>query len=138
MSLIPYSNFFDDDFMDRFLATSRTSKSGFFAPKVDISETDNQFVVTAEVPGVKKEDVHIHLENGMLTIEAETRDEKKEEKNGKVIRQERSYGKYSRSFGVGDNIQEKDINASYTDGVLTLTFPKAEATSPSRKKIEIS
>ena len=138
MSLIPYNTIFDDDFMDRFLSPSRVSKTGFFSPKVDISENDSQFVVTAEVPGVKKDDIHVHLEGGILTIEAETKNERKEEKDGKVIRQERSYGKYSRSFGVGKNIQESDINASYADGVLTLTFPKAEATSPNRKKIEIT
>ena len=78
MSLIPYNTFFDDDFIDRVFSPKHLSKRGFFAPKVDISENDTQVVITAEIPGVKKEDIHVHLEAGTLTIEAETKDEKKE------------------------------------------------------------
>ncbi len=138
MSLIPYNTIFDNEFMDRFLSGSRGTSHGFFSPKIDISEADNQFVITAEIPGVKKEDIHVHLERGTLTIEAETKNEKKEEKDGKIIRQERSYGKYSRNFAVGENIQESDINASYENGVLTLTVPKIEPASPNRRKIDIT
>jgi HSP20 family protein len=89
------------------------------------------------MPGMKKEDIHITLENGVLRLEAETSQEDKEEKDGKVIRQERRYGKYMRSFDLGNNIHEEDINASFEDGVLTLTAPKVAEQVPQQRKIDI-
>ena len=138
MSLVPYSTLFTNDLLDQLFPTKGPQKLNAFSPRVDLSENDTSFKVTAELPGVKKEDLHIHLEDGVLSIDAETKEAHTTEKNGRLISQERRYGKFSRSFTVGQNIQESDISANYSDGVLTLTFPKAAPVSPSRKKIEIA
>lgn len=92
MTLIPRGSFFDiDRFVDDFWAPSNRAQNNtgntFFAPHVDIVERDNHYEITAEMPGMKKEDIHITLENGVLRLEAETSQEDKEEKDGKVIRQ---------------------------------------------------
>ena len=84
--------------------------------------------------GVKKDDIHVTLEDGVLAISAETCSEKKEEDNGRVIRQERRYGKYLRSFTLGNNIHEEDISADFTDGVLKLNAPKAADDVPQKRR----
>ena len=142
MTLIPRGSFFDiDRFVDDFWAPSSRVQDNtgntFFAPHVDIVERDNHYEITAEMPGMKKEDIHITLENGVLRLEAETSQEDKEEKDGKVIRQERRTGKYMRSFDLGNNIHEEDINASFEDGVLTLTAPKVAEQVPQQRRIDI-
>lgn len=140
MNLIPKSFFdldkFFDDFRSPLLPASESSP--FFTPRVDIKEKDDQYVITAELPGVKKDDIHVNLENGVLTLEAETSHEDKQEKEGKVIRQERRYGKFVRSFNIGGDIKEKDISASFKNGVLELKAPKVKAVAPTQKRIPIS
>ncbi|MCB1669179.1 MAG: Hsp20/alpha crystallin family protein, partial [Pseudomonadales bacterium] len=116
---------------------SESSVDAFFAPRVDIKELDDHYEVTAELPGVKKEDVHITLEDGILSLEAEASQEDKEEENGKVIRQERRYGKYRRSFNLGGNVHEEDISASFENGVLKLKAPKAKEETPVQRRIEV-
>ena len=106
-------------------------------PAVDIYETPVAIILNAELPGVKKEDINISFNNGMLTLEAESREEKTEEKEGRIIRQERHYGKFSRSFDLGTDMQESDITAKFEDGVLTITAPRAEKLAPQTKRIEI-
>ncbi|MDX2465105.1 MAG: Hsp20/alpha crystallin family protein [Porticoccus sp.] len=141
MTLIPRGNFFDvDRFVDDFLSPSSTqmsAKGSFFAPHVDIVERDGHYEITAEMPGMKKEDIKITLENGVLRLEAESHMEDKEEKEGKIIRQERRYGKYVRSFDLGENIHEEDIKASFEDGVLKLTAPKVAEKIPQQRQIDI-
>jgi len=139
MSLIPRSNLFD---IDRFFGDSwpqqYESRGGsFFAPRVDIKEANNHYEITAELPGVAKEDIHVHVKDGVLTLEAETSKEDKEEKDGKVIRQERRYGKYMRSFNLGTDVQEEDIKASFKDGVLKLEAPKHVPKQPERRRISV-
>ncbi len=139
MSLIPRSNLFDIDrlFGESWPQGYEARSSSFFAPRVDIKEAGNHYEITAELPGVAKEDIHIHVKDGILTLEAETSKEDKEEKDGKVIRQERRYGKYMRSFNLGSDIHEADIKASFKDGVLTLEAPKLVAKAPERRRISI-
>jgi len=141
MTLIPRSNFFDmDKFFDDFYAPIKkegSSLGSFFTPRVDIRENGDHYEITAELPGVKKDDLHIHLEDGLLTIEAETRQDDKEEKEGKVIRQERRYGKYSRSFSLGDSVHQEDISAQFEDGILKITAPKVTQTAPAKRRIEV-
>ena len=141
MALVPRGNFFDiDRAFDNFWSPtkqSETPESGFFAPRVDIKERENCYEITAELPGVKKDDIHVTLEDGVLAISAETCSEKKEEDNGRVIRQERRYGKYLRSFTLGNNIHEEDISADFTDGVLKLNAPKAADDVPQKRRINI-
>mgnify|MGYP003384105550 CR=1 FL=1 len=138
MTLVPRGNFFDiDRAFDNFWSPAKqleTPESGFFSPRVDIKELDNCYEITAELPGVKKNDIHVTLEDGVLSISAETCSEEKEEDKGRVIRQERRYGKYLRSFTLGNNIHEEDISADFTDGVLKL---KAPDDVPQKRRISI-
>jgi HSP20 family protein len=106
-------------------------------PAVDVSENDDHFTVRAEVPGVKKEDVDVTYENGMLTLSAETRSESEEKEGERVIRQERRYGKYMRSLRLGADIDESKIKATYKDGVLEITLPKAEEVKPKRISVDV-
>ena len=122
-SLFEMDNFFDDFFSP---ATWENDANKFFKPRVDIKDKKNSYIISAALPGVKKEDVKVTLEDGLLTIQAECKQEDKEEKDGKLIRQERRYGKYSRSFSVGENIKQGDIKANFKDGVLTLEAPKTD------------
>lgn len=141
MSLIPRGHFFDiDRFFDDMWTPGRQESSpveSFFSPRVDIVEQGDHYEITAEIPGIKKEDIHISLENGVLRIEAETTQEEKKEEEGKVIRQERRYGKYMRSFDLGNNVHQEDIKASFEDGVLKLTAPKVAEEVSQQRRIEI-
>ena len=92
---------------------------------VDIHEKDDHYVLTAEIPGVKKEDLKINVEGDVLTIEAEKRSEFEDDKEG-VYHAERTYGKFSRSFRLNSQIEGDKIEAKYSDGVLRLTMPKKE------------
>jgi len=139
MSLIPRSNLFDIDrfFGDTWPQAYEAQANSFFSPRVDIKEAGNHYEITAELPGVAKEDIQLHVRDGVLTLEAETNQEDKEEKDGKVIRQERRYGKYMRSFNLGTDIHEEDIKASFKDGVLRLEAPKLQPKEPERRKISV-
>ena len=91
-----------------------------------------------DLPGFSKDEIHLDLENGYLTISTEKALEKKEEKKGKVLRQERYSGTMSRSFYVGDSLTEEDIKAKYENGVLSLSIPKKEIRKvPEKKQILI-
>ena len=141
MSLIPRNSLFDfDHFFDHFWSPASQSDGGnlsTFAPRIDVKEKGDNYEITAELPGVKKDDIKVTLENGVLSIEAESRQEDKEEKDGKVIRQERRYGRFMRSFNVGSNVTEADITANFNDGLLTLSAPKREPTEQQRSHINI-
>ena len=100
-----------------------------FMPVVDIVEKKNDFSVRIELPGVKKEDVRITVQNGTLTVRGEKKEEKFEEGEG-YRRSERSYGTFQRSFTLPTSIPSEKIDASYEAGVLTLTIPKAEESKP--------
>lgn len=139
MNLVPRNTLFDfDNLLDHFWAPQSTESSATsFAPRVDISEKKDHYELTAELPGVDKKDIDVTLDNGLLTISAESRFEDKEEKEGRLIRQERRYGKFVRSFNLGTDVKDKDINAEFNNGLLKLTVPKVEEKSPVSKRIEI-
>lgn len=139
MSLIPRSNLFDIDrfFNDSWPQAAESQTGTFFAPRVDIKDVDDHYEITAELPGVAKDDIHVHVKDGILTLEAETTQEDKEEKEGKVIRQERRYGKYMRSFNLGTDVEESDIKASFNDGVLKLQAPKLVEKEVERRRIQV-
>ena len=105
--------------------------------RTDITEKDNSYILEADLPGFKKEDIHIDLKDESMVITA-TRNNEHEEKDGdgRVIRSERSYGSYTRSFDISGVDAEK-ISATYTDGVLKLTLPKKQAEEPKSKRLEI-
>ncbi len=139
MNLIPRDSLFDNMFGNVFSPTRYWGEANdnFFTPRVDVKETANQYVVSAELPGVEKKDLKVTLEKGLLTIEAESNYEDKEEKEGRLIRQERRYGRFMRSFELGADVKEKDIDASFKDGILTLTAPKLDTQVSTSKRIEI-
>ena len=101
--------------------------TGDWAPAVDIAEDDESYIISADLPEVKKEDVNVSVENGYLTISGERRHESEDEdSNKKFHRVERSYGSYMRRFGVPDHVDAENIKASFQDGVLQVTLPKIE------------
>ncbi len=124
---------FDEFPYSRARTLSGTEKE--FYPAIDILETDKEYEVQVELPGVRKEDIDVRLSNRVLTIKGEKKCEKhKEERGRRMI--ERSYGSFERSFSLPEDIDETKINASYEDGILRLTIPKGPEIE-SRKKIEI-
>ena len=108
--------------------------SGF---RTDIKKVDGSYVLEAELPGFKKEDINIDIDKDCLTISAERKSEEKEDKgdNG-FVRRERYYGAYTRSFNVSE-IDVEGIKAAYENGVLTLTMPKKAPVKPESKHLEI-
>ena len=108
-----------------------------WAPLVDIEETEKEYLVKAELPEVKKEDVKVALEEGVLTIQGERR-MMKEEKDRKVHRVERSYGKFLRSFTVPRDVDEKKVGAEFKDGVLMVHVPKAEVAKPRLIEVKVA
>ncbi|RLQ23246.1 Hsp20/alpha crystallin family protein [Seongchinamella sediminis] len=139
MSLVPRSSLFDVDrfFGDNWPRVADREMGEFFAPRVDIKDADDHYEITAELPGIPKENIHVHVNEGILTLEAENIQEDKEEKEGRIIRQERRYGKFMRSFNLGGDVHEEDIQASFSDGVLKLKAPKMVEKPPVRRRIEI-
>ena len=110
---------------------------GSWTPAVDISEDDNNFYLTIDLPGMKKEEVKVRFEDGLLSITGEKKSEK-EEKNVNYHRVERSYGKFERSFRVPSRILSNKIDAKFDSGVLTVTLPKAEDAKPKEIEVKIN
>src|SRR3989337_102341 len=112
--------FWDNDFdrlFEGFLPPARVvEEAGDLVPAMDVAENEHAYVIKAEMPGVSKDNINITLENGVLSIAGESREETEEKDNGRVIRQERRYGKYVRSLRLGTEVNEKDITAAYKDG----------------------
>ncbi|MGI6712519.1 MAG: heat shock protein Hsp18 [Bacillota bacterium] len=125
-----FDNFFDKDFF----ATIPFEKMGF-SFRVDLKETENAYQIEADLPGVNKDSINIEFKNNYLTISAK-REEKIEEKTENYIRKERKYGELKRKFYV-DDVDEDNIKAYFTDGVLKVELPKANKEKGSTKKIEI-
>lgn len=105
--------------------------------KVDIKDNGDAYVLEADMPGFDKKDIKIDIENGYLTISGERKNEVNEKDDkGNYLRMERSYGSFSRSFDVS-NVNEDDIKAEYTNGVLKLNLPKKTEIKPSSRRLEI-
>ena len=130
------NNVFDtfDNFARDFFRRSNTDLPAF---RTDIRDTGDSYVLEAELPGFRKEDISLDLKEGILTITA-THSESSEQKDGEgsYIRRERRYGSFQRSFDV-TGIEEKNITAAYENGVLSLTLPKAKPAEPEIHRIEI-
>lgn len=107
---------------------------GDWSPQVDIAETEKEFVIKAEIPEVKKEDVKVTVENGILTIRGERKQEK-EEKGKKFHRIERNYGSFTRSFTLPENVDAANIKAAFKDGMLDLHICKIAEAKP--KSIDV-
>ncbi|MGO9443680.1 MAG: Hsp20/alpha crystallin family protein [Thiobacillaceae bacterium] len=118
---------------------------GFFRPvrydkelpqfKMDVKEDDKAYTVHADLPGVKKEDIHVTIDGNMVTVSAESRRESEQKEGEKVLKRERYYGSVRRSFSLGADVDEANASAKYSDGVLELSLPK-RATS-AQKRVEV-
>ena len=104
--------------------------------KVDVSEEDNAYLVKAEIPGVKKEDIHVSVDGNQVSISAEVKKEKEEKEGKKLIRSERYYGQVYRSFSLDQEVDQGGAQAKYTDGVLEVKLPKKPGAAP--KQLTVS
>lgn len=128
-----------DNLFDRFLGDMRwpdNFSTRQFVPALDVSETDDEFVVNAELPGIDPKEVDINLTGNLLTIKGEKKSEKEERGDG-FHRMERSYGSFSRSLQLPCEVQEDKIEAHYKNGVLDLRLPKVESAKRRSVKIEV-
>jgi HSP20 family protein len=148
MALIPWrakevdrmNEIFNDDFffgsffpaMEKALVTNR---GGWF-PAMDVLEDKEQFIIKADLPGLKKEDIRVSCENGILTIEGE-RNSENEDRGRDHHKIERSYGRFVRSLNLGQVVDQAKIKAQYKDGVLELTLPKTERAKPRAIDIKV-
>jgi HSP20 family protein len=120
-------SWFDNDFVANDLETNPT-------PARDIEKKDKTYVVKADMPGLRKKDIHLQLKNGMLTVRGELH-ERNEERTGRHQRNERILGSFERKFRVPQGVTENDIHAQYKNGVLELTIAAPKENEP--KAIEI-
>jgi len=137
--LTRFEPFWDmDEVMNKFMMRPLLREGMAMEPqiKMDVKEADGKYVVNAEIPGVKRDDIHVTIEGNRVSISAEVKHEKEEKEGEKVIRSERSYGMASRSFSLADEVDQSKAQAKYTDGVLELTLPKKPGSA--RKEISIS
>lgn len=107
-----------------------------WTPRVNVEELEDRFEITAELPGMKKEDIDIEVQDGVLTLKGERKYEKEEKETNYHIC-ERSYGTFQRAFTLPENVRADDIEAEYKDGILRLGLPKAEPQKPKEIKVEV-
>ena len=117
-----------DRFFDRFVEPrwEETDTMGDWWPRMDVAETKDAFVVKAEIPGVDQKDISVSLQEQMLTVKGEKRQEK-EDKDEQYHRVERAYGAFTRSFRLPANVEGAGVKAEFKDGLLTITLPKTPA-----------
>lgn len=139
MNTIPRDMFSD---LDRFFnggyqpAKSQRTQSAY-SPRIDVIEHDDSYQLIAELPGVEKSNIAITVQDATLTISANNSAEEKTDTHTRVLRRERQLGQFSRSFKVGKDIQQDNIQAQYKDGLLILTVPKVKPAAPVKRTIEI-
>ena len=127
-----------DDFFRGFFVRPVEYGASAEAPniKIDVKEQDKTYLVHAEMPGISKEDIHVSIDGPVVSITAERKQEKDVKEGERVLRIERYFGKVSRSFQLGQDIDDAKASAKFTDGVLELTLPKKAATQSKRLAIE--
>lgn len=139
-----FPSVFDDDIDSLFqgffrpVMHSDVFKKDNHMPAVDIDETENSYLLMAELPGFNKDDIEVSFNDGQLIIKAEHNEEAKNKDDGGNIIKERRFGRFFRSFNFDHNIAEQDIGAKYENGVLEMTIPKMTKTEKEIKKIEIN
>jgi HSP20 family protein len=136
-TLVRRNDPFDDLFRGFFVRPVEAGQSRE-APevRVDVQESDKAYLVHAELPGVKKEDIHVDIDGAVVSISAERKQEKEVREGERVLRTERYFGKVSRSFQLALEIDETQAVAKYNDGVLELTLPKKAAVVAKRVTIQ--
>lgn len=134
----PYATDFDDIFKGLFVRPVRFGFEGMpqLSIKADVKATGDGYIVDAELPGVKKDDIHVSIDGNRVSISAEVKKEQEEKKGEQVLRSERYYGRLERSFALDGDIDEGRAQAKFSDGVLKLVLPrKARASS---KRVSVS
>ena len=134
----PFNDLVDDlfkGFLVRPVAYENGRGEGLSRMKVDVAEKNGAYVVTAELPGVKKEDIQITIDGAQVTLAAEVKREKEASQDERVLHAERLYGKVTRSFTLPQELDEARAEAKFRDGVLELTLPKKAAAQ--RKQVTI-
>lgn len=140
LSFDEFDNFFDDFLSRRWPRlldwnTPALNLPELNFPKVDILDHDNDIEVQAALPGVKKEDLDVSINNQTITIRTTSKEEKKEEEKGKYFRREITRGEFQRTLSLPDNVDGDNAKASFKDGILKVTIPKTEKSK--RKSIEV-
>lgn len=107
-----------------------------WTPALDVYEDKDQFVVTAELPGMKKDDIDVSLHDGSLTISGERKSEQ-ESKDAGVFRSERYFGRFQRTVDLPTEVESNKVKADYRDGILTITLPKAEEAKPRQISVSV-
>jgi len=143
MNLITWSPFRElEDFFDRYTRELSRLRPGLagdglqWRPSADIVETDDEYTIKADLPEVKKEDIDIRVENGVLTLSGERRVEKTTD-NEREHRREAFYGKFARSFSLPDDVDVDKISAECRDGVLKIHLPKSESKKPRTIEVKV-
>jgi len=134
----PFGDVFDDlmkGFLVRPVAAAEAGET-VRRIKIDVVEKDGEYKVLAEIPGVKKDDIQVDIEGDVVSITAEARAEKDVKEGERVIHSERYFGKVSRSFRLGQEVDQAKASAKYTDGVLELALPKKTVASAKRVTIQ--
>lgn len=133
----PFTTGFDDWFKGLLLRPMRLDMDvpESIQMKMDVTRSDEGYLVKAEMPGVKKEDIHVNVEGSQVTILGEVKRESEQKEGEQVIRSERYYGKVARSFSLPQDIEESKVTAEYRDGVLELVLPRKEKSA--QRKIEV-
>lgn len=126
-----------DNLVSKFWGDLDTWQGTGWHPRVDVTESEQEFTVTAELPGLSKKDIAVTLEDNVLTIEGERKHED-EQKDKQFYRRERAYGTFKRSFGLGTEVDADKIAANYKDGILILTLPKSETAKPRQIEVAVS
>jgi HSP20 family protein len=125
------------DTMRRWPRTSNDERRVYdWAPAADVSETDGEYIIKAELPEVRKDDLNITVQEGVLTLAGERKEEKRED-NEKVHRIERFHGSFSRRFTLPDDADEQGIKAESKDGVLVIHIPKQKVAHPQPRQIQV-
>ena len=125
------NNVFENDW--NFSVRSKTN----WSPAVDVKESDNSFTLTADIPGLTKKEVKVNITDGILSISGERKFEDEKE-SGNYHYRERRYGSFSRTFNLPETVNDKDISASFKNGILSIELPKHEVVLPKEREIKIS
>lgn len=126
---------FFDGFFEDFGLSKGLSEQTRFTPAFDVSETENEVVVTAEVPGIDQKDIDVRLSDGLLTIQGEKKQEKEENKKH-YHTVERHYGSFSRTMQLPGDVDAEKVDATYKDGVLKVILPKTETAKARRIEVK--
>ncbi len=128
-----------DDFIERFFygwPKYREDMETSWSPRADVNETEKEYLIDIEIPGIDKKDIKVEIKNDVLTVSGERKEEtEKSEKGYQSV--ERHYGKFERSFGLPETVKAENISAQYKNGVMTLTLPKTEKALPREITVDV-